>query len=316
MNSTELFETPPYLEQKLGSSVFEEIPKEPGIYRFYDKNETLLYVGKAKNLRHRLFTYKRARPGRTSNKEAALISKIHRFEFDVLGSEHEAILHENRWIREQRPEFNHANKHTETYYFITIQRYESALVFGLSMNPSGQLFPEKEKPLYQDLAPSFHTDFESKTYGCYKGHRTVRTSLGALLQLLWLAEFGSISPHFLPIQLSRNLTPMRFQFPFHNQSKSKKDNLETMIDSWFLGNSPNLLLHLQEKIEQTEDSTFTRNFIDGNVEILESYFQKNLFRYRMMRDLKENSESHLIEQDELDDLITKLNGSKNQKIRR
>lgn len=309
MKTSELFDTPPFLEQRLGTEAFIEIPQSPGVYRFYDEKNTLLYVGKAKNLRRRLFTYKRATAGRTSTKESRLISRINRFEYDILESDQEAILRENYWIREHRPEFNHANKHTETYYFITVQQSDSSFVFGLAMNPSGQLFPEKPKPLYQQFDSGFHTDFESKTYGCYKGHRTVRTSLGALLQLLWMAEFGAISPHFLPIQLSRNLTPMRFQFPIHHQKESKKDELKTMLDNWFLGNSPDLIHHLKEKIQQSEDSTFTRNFIDGNVEILETYFQRNLHRYRIMRELKDNEESHLIDQTELDDLMIRVDSA-------
>lgn len=312
MTISDLFETPPYLEQKLGSSVFEDIPQEPGIYRFYDENEMLLYVGKAKNLRRRLFTYKRARPGKTSRKESRLISRITRFEFEVLESEEEAILRENRWIREYRPEFNHANKHTETYYFITVQRLESSLVFGLSMNPSGQLFPEKEKPLYQKFPPSFNNHIDSKTYGCFKGHRTVRTSLGSLLQLIWMNEFNSISPQFLPVQLSRNLTPMRFQLSLQNQTESKTDDLEAMINSWFLGNSRDLLEYLKGRIQKTEDSTFTKNFIDENIEVLDTYFQKYLYPYQMMRELKKNDESHLIKQNELDDLIIRFNNNQQQ----
>lgn len=312
MKTSELFETPPFLEHRLGSNVFDEIPQKPGIYRFYDKYDVLLYVGKAKNLRRRLFTYKRAKAGKTSRKESVLLSKINRFEYDILDTEQDAILQENRWIREHRPEFNHANKHTETYYFITVQQSRSAIVFGLAMNPSGQLFPEKQKPLYEKLDSGFHTDFEAKTYGCYKGHRIVRTSLGALLQLLWMAELGSVSPHFLPIQLSRNLTPMRFHFPIQNRKRSKIEELGSMLDKWFLGNSPDLIHHLNEKIEQTEDSTFTRKFIEGNLEILESYFQRNLHRYRMMRELKQDPKSHLIDQTELDDLISTFNNNQQQ----
>lgn len=312
MNTSELFETPPFLEHRLGSNVFVEIPQKPGIYRFYDKNNVLLYVGKAKNLRRRLFTYKRAKAGKTSRKESALLSKISRFEFDVHESEQDAILQENQWIREHRPEFNHANKHTETYYFITIQWSDTCIVFGLAMNPSGQLFPEKEKPLYQNFPSSYPTDFDLKTYGCYKGHRRVRTSMGALLQLMWMAEFGSISPHFLPIQLSRNLTPMRFQFPTQNRKSLNIEELRCMLDEWFLGNSPDLIHHLNEKIELTEDSTFTRNFIGANLEILESYFQRNLHRYRLMRELKQDQETHLINQTELDDLISTFNNNQQQ----
>lgn len=312
MNTTDLFETPPYLEQKLGSSVFEEIPQKPGIYKFYNEENHLLYVGKAKNLRRRLFTYKRAKPGKTSRKESRLISRIQRFEFEVLESEEEAILRENHWIRKYRPEFNHANKHTETYYFITVQRLENFLIFGLSMNPSGQLFPENEKPLYQKFSSSFNNHIDSKTYGCYKGHRTVRISLGSLLQLLWMDEFGCLSPHFLPVPLSRNLTPMRFQLPLQNKTESKTDDLEAMINSWFLGNSRDLLEYLKGRIQKAEDATFTKTFIDDALETLENYFQKSLYRYRMMRELKQNDESHLIKQNELDDLIIRFNNNQQQ----
>jgi len=309
VKTSELFDTPPILEQRLGSDLFADIPQEPGIYRFYDENDTLLYVGKAKNLRRRLFTYKRARPGRTSRKESKLISRIHRFEFDILDSEEEAILHENRWIREHRPEYNHANKHTETYYFITVQRSVDALTFGLSMNPSGQLFPENEKPLYQNFSPALNKVLDSKTYGCFKGHRSVRISLGSLLQLIWMNEFNSISPHFLPVQLSRNLTPMRFCLPLQHLPRSKTDKLGVLIDHWFLGNSMDLLEYMKEKIQPMGDSTFAKKFIDENFEFLESYFHRNLYRYRLMREMKENSESHLIDQDELDDLITRFNNN-------
>jgi hypothetical protein len=312
VKTSELFETPPFLEHRLGSNVFDEIPQKPGIYRFYNGDDKLLYVGKAKNLRRRLFTYKRAKPGKTSRKESALLSKISRFEFDVHESEQDAILQENRWIREHRPEFNHANKYTETYYFITVQQSESAIVFGLAMNPSGQLFPEKQKPLYEKLDSVFYTDFDSKTYGCYKGHRIVRASLGALLQLLWMAEFGSVSPHFLPIQLSRNLTPMRFQFPIQNRKSSNIEELKCMLDEWFLGNSPDLIHHLNENIDQTWNSTFATNFVEGNLEILESYFQRNLHRYRMMREIKQDQETHLIDQTELDDLISTFKNNQQQ----
>ncbi|MDZ7720628.1 MAG: nucleotide excision repair endonuclease [Balneolaceae bacterium] len=312
MKTCELFETPPFLEKRLGTEVFDDVPKSPGIYRFYDEDDLLLYVGKAKNLRRRLFTYKRAKPGKTSRKESKLISRINRIEFDLFESEKEAILQENRWIRKYRPEFNHANKYTETYYFITVQRSETSFIFGLSMNPSGQLLPEKDKPLYHKFPHSFNNHICSKTYGCFKGHRTVRISLGSLLQLIWMDQFGSLSPHFLPVQLSRNLTPMRFQLPMQHQNETELESLEIMLDNWLLGNSTNLLDHLKEKVQRRSMTTFTKNFVDENIEILEIYFQKTLLRYRIMRELKKNKESHLIEQGELDDLMTRCNSNQQQ----
>lgn len=306
MNSADLFETPPFLEAKLGPKLFEDIPQAPGIYRFYDENEILLYVGKAKNLRRRLFTYKRAKPGKTSRKEAAMISKIHRFEYEILSSEEEAILQENQWIRDHRPEFNHANKHTETYYFITIQENQSGLLFGLSMNPSGNLIPESDKPLYREMHRPFEEGVSKKIYGCFKGHKAVRTSLGALLQLLWIAENQSVSPHFLPVQLSRNITPMRFHFPVSDASSLKREDLMEMLDDWFLGISNKIIDYLLESICVSNESHFTRKFIDEGTEILSEFFQRNLERYRIILESDPNRDSHLIHQHELDDLMIKF----------
>src|SRR5690625_5688010 len=68
MKIEELFPAGRILEERLGREPFEALPREPGIYRFYDERGALLYVGKAINLRRRLFTYRRALPGQVSRK--------------------------------------------------------------------------------------------------------------------------------------------------------------------------------------------------------------------------------------------------------
>lgn len=306
MKTEDLFETPPFLEEKLGSGTFEDIPQLPGIYRFYGEDGTLLYVGKAKNLRRRLFTYKRARPGKTSRKEASLISRINHFEFDVLKSEQEAILKENLWIREYRPEFNRANKHTETYYFITVQEHRDGFIFGLSMNPSGNLISKEEKVI-SEFFESKHLEVRyTKVYGCFKGHRIVRTTLGTLLQLMWMAENEHNNPQFLPVQLSRNLTPMRFCMPFSGNLNERQE-IRDMMDAWFLGESSDLIEYLKESLQEDSSSSFSENFITDSLEILLNYFQKKLQKYRLMRQAGSGREDHLIEQNELDDLFVKIN---------
>jgi hypothetical protein len=183
------FESPPFLEKKLGKEAFAGIPPKPGIYRFFDADGNLLYVGKSNNLRKPLFSYKRKRAGKTSRKESQLISKISYFEFDQLQSEEEALLEENRWIRTNRPPFNHANKQTEAYYFIRISSLPGALRFSLSMDP--ELAREsylKQTPLFGNSRQHLPNSAPSTVYGCFKGHGPARKSFGALLQLLWLHQ--------------------------------------------------------------------------------------------------------------------------------
>src|SRR6056297_2242828 len=181
----------PLLEERLGAGYFDHIPTTPGIYRFYDEADELLYVGKAKNLRTRVFSYKRAKPGQVSRKVSRLIGRIDRVEFEETDSERDALLLENHWIRDKRPPFNSANKQTEAYYFIYFKPSRDALEFRLAMR------------IHDETDPA-------NWYGSFKGHAPVRRSLGCLLQLLWMAEHGRHSPHHLPVQLTRRLTPIHF----------------------------------------------------------------------------------------------------------
>jgi hypothetical protein len=81
------------------------IPRVPGTYRFYDADDNLLYVGKAKNLHARLGSY--FREGRPrSPRVQQLLDRMHRIEYDASGSELEAILREAEQIRRDHPERN------------------------------------------------------------------------------------------------------------------------------------------------------------------------------------------------------------------
>jgi hypothetical protein len=82
-----------------------QVPRVPGTYRFYDSEDNLLYVGKAKNLHHRLASYFRESPTR-SPRVQQLLDRLHHIEYDASGSELEAILREAEHIRRDHPERN------------------------------------------------------------------------------------------------------------------------------------------------------------------------------------------------------------------
>lgn len=79
------------------------LPESPGVYRFFDAEGTLLYVGKAANLRRRVRFYF---GGRARKHGARFLSRIHRLEHEPLGSELEALLKESRLIARKRPAAN------------------------------------------------------------------------------------------------------------------------------------------------------------------------------------------------------------------
>ena len=102
---------------KLIQLKLELLPTSPGCYIHKDKNGTIIYVGKAKNLRNRVRSYFR---GSHDTKTEALVSEIEDFEFIVTESNIEALLLEINLIKENQPKYNIMLKDDKSYPFIKI----------------------------------------------------------------------------------------------------------------------------------------------------------------------------------------------------
>ncbi len=103
--------------------VFEEelkkLPKEPGVYIMRDKNDVILYVGKAINLHNRVRSYFRENIGRGPAIDK-MVTLIARFEYIVTDSELEALVLENNLIKEHSPKYNTLLKDDKTYPYIKV----------------------------------------------------------------------------------------------------------------------------------------------------------------------------------------------------
>ena len=108
-------------------SKLELLPTSPGCYIHKDKNGTIIYVGKAKNLRNRVRSYFR---GSHDTKTEALVSEIVDFEFIVTESNIEALLLEINLIKENQPKYNIMLKNDKSYPFIKItnERYPRLII--------------------------------------------------------------------------------------------------------------------------------------------------------------------------------------------
>ena len=108
-------------------SKLELLPTSPGCYIHKDKNGTIIYVGKAKNLRNRVRSYFR---GSHDTKTEALVSEIVDFEFIVTESNIEALLLEINLIKENKPKYNIMLKDDRSYPFIKItnERYPRLII--------------------------------------------------------------------------------------------------------------------------------------------------------------------------------------------
>ncbi|MEX0968390.1 MAG: excinuclease ABC subunit UvrC [Bacteroidia bacterium] len=105
------------------TSVKEQIrhlPPKPGIYKYYDSQNRLLYIGKAKNLKKRVSTYftsKRGHSGRTK----VMVDKIRNVEYTIVNNEFDALLLENSLIKKLQPRYNVNLRDDKTYPFLCIK---------------------------------------------------------------------------------------------------------------------------------------------------------------------------------------------------
>ena len=95
------------------------LPHSPGVYRYYDSEGTVIYVGKAKDLRKRVAQYFVA-PERLNAKTRILVSKIADVQYSVVDSESDALLLENNLIKQYKPHYNILLKDSKTYPWICI----------------------------------------------------------------------------------------------------------------------------------------------------------------------------------------------------
>jgi DNA polymerase-3 subunit epsilon len=109
---------PPKNFSKVKETV-ENLFPQPGIYRFYDKYEYLIYIGKAKNLKDRVSSYFYHNVGH-SPKIMEMVRKVHSIKYEVTGSELSALLLEEKLIKKNKPYYNSAQKRLRKYPFLKI----------------------------------------------------------------------------------------------------------------------------------------------------------------------------------------------------
>jgi excinuclease ABC subunit C len=107
--------------------ISHKIPTEPGIYKYYDAKDELLYVGKAKNLRKRVSSY--FTKTFTNYKTHELVQRIKRVEFTIVNSEQDAFLLENSLIKQFQPRFNIDLKDDKSYPYMVFKNEHFPRIF-------------------------------------------------------------------------------------------------------------------------------------------------------------------------------------------
>ena len=107
----------------------KKIPKKPGVYRFYNEETVVIYVGKAINLKSRVSSYFNDLSGH-NRKTAKMVSEIAEIEFTIVNTEFDALLLENSLIKEYQPKYNILLKDDKSYPYITVLHEPFPRVFS------------------------------------------------------------------------------------------------------------------------------------------------------------------------------------------
>jgi len=118
-------------------TTLKNLPKSPGVYQYFDKNDRLLYIGKAKNLFNRVRSYFNFTPSfkahsKLSHRIRLMIEDAVSINYIVLDSEHDALILENSLIKQLQPKYNILLRDDKTYPYITINLDEPFARFEIT----------------------------------------------------------------------------------------------------------------------------------------------------------------------------------------
>lgn len=152
--------------RRIGNEVLDILPGSPGVYRFFDESDALIYVGKAKNLRRRIAQYRNARRCKAHAKMKRIKAEACRLEWELCTNEFEALALETRLIQTHRPRWNVAGAFHFLYPMV------------------GVCLKEGHFYLCYTLTPEAFSSFEF--HGAFRSRERTREAFFALSDLLRL----------------------------------------------------------------------------------------------------------------------------------
>jgi hypothetical protein len=264
-----------------------EIPRRPGVYSFFDASGKLLYVGKSKDLRTRILSYRRAKPGEASRKTIRLVHEIRSVDWEECVDECAALLLENRKLRSLVPPYNEANTKPQSYHYVGLRLIALSEGTEARIRLTGKRVRRGER-----------------LYGAFKGRGRLQKTYGALLRLLWLVESeneppiveGSspVSDPLIPHLLLGGRLPPEYRL---------RVGVEWAIAlrDFFEGRAMDLVERMRV-LELRAYSPFFRAWLRQDLETLEGFFRRGPQRLRAWTEGRGLARSW-VEQDEVDDFL-------------
>jgi hypothetical protein len=190
------------LDLKIGKEFFSALPTSPGVYKMFDDYGHLLYVGKAKNLRRRLMSYRQIKITTLARKSLRLVHQVSEIQWEHCRSEKAALTLEKRLLRKLKPPFNVVNTSPELNFYFTVKTAEDVQAVD-SFAFITQKTNEDSVPV--EIALSMTPgDPDTATFGAFKGLASSQRAFFALRRMLWLVhERKASEPFYYPVHLIR-----------------------------------------------------------------------------------------------------------------
>jgi len=240
-------------------SFIDSLPEAPGIYKFYDVDEQIIYIGKAKNLKKRVRSYFFKK--QDNIKVKILVRKIANIDFIIVDSESDALLLENSLIKKYKPRYNILLKDDKTYPWIVVKNENFPRIL---------------------VTRSFIND-GSSYFGPYSSVRLLRTVLDLIKHLY---KLRTCNLNLSEINISKGKFKACLEFHLGNclaPCEGKTEMIDyheniSIIKNILKGNISTVLHYLRELmlINSNELDFENANLLKKKIELIESYQSRSL----------------------------------------
>lgn len=241
-------------DRKFGDDLLARAGTGPGVYRYADADGVVLYVGKAKNLRRRLASYRNAGRKKAHRKMRRIVKAASLLSFEEVATEEAALLLENALILELKPALNVEGAFTFLYPAIGIAHSDDRVLLCFSTQPER----------YADLGFTWH--------GSYRSRARVKQAFEALVELAGLighAEKRSALPAHVALRGSR-FVGLR-QFP---------DELSAALSSFLAGEDGSFLKTLALALLGKARARRDAGEVEEKLGLLRDFFERDAARLR------------------------------------
>lgn len=267
-----LFPEPRPLLERFGADFFRAAPARPGVYLMTGERDRVLYIGKARNLRQRLSSYKYPRSAR---KLMRLACRVRSITWELCDDALAASMRENELLRLHKPLFNVLNTRAEHYPFVGLRAIEDQLILRLT---------KCAKPLPGE-----------QLFGAFKGLPLARCAFGGLARLLWRVEHPGVSLLELPLMLLSSKTPEMWKV------QGRAAEMRGSMLEFLSGRSDALLAQIEARLAG-RGSHFEEAFHMRDMALLSEFFARGPQRNAHLRQIFCLPGAR-IAQSELDDLL-------------